>query len=115
MKYLLFFFVNNLIVTSAICQSSKLDQFIAMTNQMNSIQESVTGVKPSALKTVGDWSPFARQDMNAIWQSISLKGVNYYSLGEPKKDSNYSQRSDYKSPYYQAWFGTYIIDAKNQL
>jgi hypothetical protein len=115
MRYLLFLLLNNLAFASAICQSSKLDKFIAMTNQMNSEQELVTGVKPSALKTVGDWSPFARQDMNEIWQSISLKGVNYYSLGEPQKDSNYSQRSDCKSPYYQAWFGTYIIDAKNQL
>ena len=104
-------------MTSAICQSSKLDRFIAFTDRDSSAsaQESTTGVKPAALRTVGKWSPFARQDMNEIWQSISLKGVNYYSLGEPKNDSNYSQRSDYKSPYYQAWFGTYIIDAKNQL
>lgn len=114
MKYL-FFSLLNFIITSAICQSSNLDKFIAMTNQIKSNQDSITGVKPDALKTVGDWSPFAQQDMDKIWQSISLKGVNYYSMGEPKQDSNYSQRSDHKSPYYQAWFGTYVIDAKNQL
>lgn len=115
MRFLSLLLMNYFIVASAICQSSNLDKFIAMTWQMKCDQEQVTGVKPATLKTVGDWSSFARQDMNEIWQSISLKGVNYYSLGEPKKDSSYSQRSDYKSSYYQAWFGTYIIDAKNQL
>ena len=114
MKYL-FFLPLNLIMTYAICQSSNFDNFIAMTNQMKSNQDSITGVEPGVLKTVGDWSPFAQQDMDEIWQTISLKGVNYYSIGEPKRGSNYSERSDYKSPYYQAWFGTYVIDAKNQL
>ena len=114
MKYL-FFLLLNLTITSAICQSSNVDKFIAMTNQMKSNQDSITGVKPTPLKTVGAWSPFAQQDMDEIWKSISLRGVNYYSIGEPKQGSNYSQRSDCKSPYYQAWFGTYVIDAKNQL
>lgn len=56
MKYR-FVLLLNLIITSAICQSSNLDKFIAMTNHMKSNQDSITGVKPAPLKTAGDWSP----------------------------------------------------------
>lgn len=113
MKYFLFT-VLVLSILSANCQTN-VDKFVSMTYQRVSSQESATGVKPAPLKPLGEWSSFARQDMDGIWQRLSLKGVNYYSLGEPKKSENYSQRSDSKSPYYQAWFGTYVIDAKNQL
>ena len=114
MKQLLFLPLQ-LIVAFGICQTSNFDKFIVLTNTMISSQDSITGIKPAPLRARGDWSRFARQDMDDIWQSLSLKGVNYYSVGKPRPGSGYAQRSDFQSPYYQAWFGTYVIDAKNQL
>jgi len=48
-------------------------------------------------------------DMTSIWQSagIKAKGVNYFTIGAVKND--YSSRFAYKSPYYQAWLGGYIV------
>ncbi len=115
MKYLSLFLCGFLISASAFCQTSWLDENINLINSRTSPQETINGVKPAPLKQIAEWSPFFKQEMNEMWQSIGLKGMNYYAIGEPAKDKKYSQRSDFKSKYYQAWFGTYVIDAKNQL
>ncbi|HEY2721914.1 MAG TPA: hypothetical protein VGI82_09315 [Chitinophagaceae bacterium] len=115
MKYLDLFLCAILINASAFCQTSWLDAHINLINTKTSIQETINGVQPAPLKQIAEWSPFFKQEMNNMWQSIGLKGMNYYAIGEPAKDKKYSQRSDFKSKYYQAWFGTYVIDAKNQL
>jgi hypothetical protein len=115
MKYLNLFFSAVLISVSAFCQTSWLDANINLINTKPSIQETVNGVQPAPLKQIAEWSSFFKQEMNDMWQSIGLKGMNYYAIGEPAKNNKYSQRSDFKSKYYQGWFGTYVIDAKNQL
>jgi len=48
-------------------------------------------------------------DMTRTWHraGIKAKGVNYFTIGAIK--SNCSSRFDYQSPYYQAWFGGYIV------
>ena len=101
---------------AAICSGAqtRFDSYIKNV-QPASKQEGITNVKPSPFKIVGQWTPYFTQEMNDVWQSISLKGVNYYSLAEPLSKEGYSERGNYKSKYYQAWFGTYVIDAKAQL
>ena len=48
-------------------------------------------------------------DMTSIWNKAGIKaeGVNYFTIGTVK--NNISSRFDYKSSYYQAWFGGYIV------
>jgi hypothetical protein len=115
MKYLFLILCTVLINASASCQTSWLDENINLINSRTSAQETANAVKPAPLQQVAEWSPFFKQEMNRIWQGIGLKGMNYYSIGEPIKDEKCSQRSVFKSEYYQAWYGTYVIEAKNQL
>ncbi len=104
-----------LVVDCSFGQMPGVDQLVIMTNKQPSAQETANGVKPVLAQPSAGWTPFLRQDMNDIWQSISLQGVNYYCVGEPAAGSSYTERSDFKSGFYQAWFGTYVIDAKKQL
>ena len=96
-------------------QTAPIDQMVAMTNKKPLQQEMTDGVKAVLPIPAEGWTALLPQNMDEIWQTIGLKGVNYYSLGEPKAGNTYSERSNYKSKFYQAWFGTYIIDAKKQL
>jgi hypothetical protein len=88
---------------------------VIMTNKQSSTQEIADGVKPVLASTSDGWTPFISQNMDEIWQSIHLQGVNYYSMGEPAAGNSFSERSNFKSKFYQAWFGNYVIDAQNQL
>jgi hypothetical protein len=73
-------------------------------------QELDNGVKPVfeyLLK--GYISPF-KQNMNTIWESMEIKGMNYFTFGGTKTlFSKYVERSNPYSHLYQSWFGTYII------
>lgn len=53
-------------------------------------------------------------DMTPVWKrhGINAKGINYYTIGEIK--NQLSTRFDYKSPYYQAWLGGYIVQFDKQ-
>lgn len=96
-------------------QMSGVDQLVIMTNKQTSTQETANGIKPVLAQPSAGWTHFLRQDMNEIWKSIHLKGVNYYCVGEPAAGNSYTERSDFKSSFYQAWFGTYVVDARKQL
>lgn len=56
------------------------------------------------------WIASMKNQMNDIWDPIKADGVNYFMFAAPRTLlSNYSERSNPKSPYYQAWVGGYII------
>ena len=48
-------------------------------------------------------------DMTGIWRAagIEAQGVNYFTIGAV--ENNHSSRFDYRSPYYQAWLGGYLV------
>lgn len=96
-------------------QTSGIEQMVMMTNKQTLPQETDNGVKAVLPMPAEGWTPFLKQDMDQIWSSIGLRGVNYYCVGKPEAGKSYSERSDFKSKFYQSWFGTYIIEAKKQL
>jgi hypothetical protein len=52
-------------------------------------------------------------DMGQFWGPAGFpeRGTNYYSTGAPKDASTpYWERFNPVSPYYQTWFGTYVIN-----
>jgi hypothetical protein len=60
------------------------------------------------------WIAPMKNQMNEIWNPIRADGVNYYMFAKPKAwYSNYSERSNPISPYYQAWVGGYVIKVRD--
>jgi hypothetical protein len=60
------------------------------------------------------WIAPMKNQMNDIWNPIKANGVNYYMFAKPKTwISDYSERSNPISPYYQAWVGGYVIKARD--
>jgi len=52
--------------------------------------------------------------MNPMWQSIGAEGVNYYTFAGPSNLlRSYSERSEPRSPYYQAWVGGYVTKRRD--
>lgn len=47
--------------------------------------------------------------MDAIWEPLGARGVNYYSYGAPTQAGSFASRSDPQSPLYQAWLGAYVV------
>lgn len=76
-------------------------------------QEILNGVKPRFGYLPAPWiSPMIKQEMNQIWEPLNLKGMNYFTFAGPKNIlAKFVERSNPYSPYYQAWFGVYIIKA----
>jgi hypothetical protein len=55
-----------------------------------------------------------KNPMNDIWDPIKADGVNYFMFAGPRTFvSNFSERSDPQSPYYQAWVGGYVIKRRD--
>lgn len=48
-------------------------------------------------------------DMTSVWKNFGIDavGVNYFTMGHLK--NNISSRFVVESPYYQSWFGTYLV------
>jgi hypothetical protein len=60
------------------------------------------------------WVTPMKNQMNEIWNPIQANGVNYYMFAKPKTWlTAYSERSNPRSPYYQAWVGGYVIQARD--
>ena len=77
-------------------------------------QEIDTGVNPVFDHIPEGWNAPMKQSMNTIWKPLGIKGMNYFTFGKPKTVfSNYIERSNPRSPFYQAWFGVYVISSKN--
>lgn len=55
------------------------------------------------------WITPMKNLMNPIWQPIHAQGVNYFTFGAPANVfRTFSERSNPRSPLYQAWVGAYI-------
>ncbi|HUI62943.1 MAG TPA: hypothetical protein VLX90_22125, partial [Steroidobacteraceae bacterium] len=56
------------------------------------------------------WVAPLKNEMSEIWEPARVRGVNYYSFAGPRTWlHSYSERSDPRSPFYQAWVGAYVI------
>ncbi|HKV50294.1 MAG TPA: hypothetical protein VJO52_03760 [Gemmatimonadaceae bacterium] len=47
--------------------------------------------------------------MDRAWVTLSMRGTNFYAYGGPVAPRTFASRSDPASPFYQAWFGVYVI------
>lgn len=73
-------------------------------------QERSDGVAVSFDPASHLWVATMKNRMNEIWVPAKVEGVNYYSFGGPRTwFRSYSERSNPRSPYYQAWGGAYVI------
>ena len=55
-----------------------------------------------------------KNQMNDIWDPIKADGVNYFMFAAPRTLlSTYSERSNPRSQYYQAWVGGYVIKRRD--
>ena len=55
------------------------------------------------------WVKPMKNLMNTIWTPIQAKGVNYFTFAAPGNlFRSFSERSNPRSPYYQAWVGGYV-------
>ena len=73
-------------------------------------QEHADGVAIVFPKPPGVWISPMKNRMNEIWDPMKADGVNYYMFAGPRNWlQSYSERSDPRSLYYQAWAGGYVI------
>lgn len=60
------------------------------------------------------WISPMKNQMNDIWDPIKADGVNYFMFAGPRTPlSTFSERSNPRSPYYQAWVGGYVIKRRD--
>jgi hypothetical protein len=77
-------------------------------------QEKADGVAIVFAKPPSPWVMPMKNVMNPMWQSIGAAGVNYYTFAGPRNLlRSYSERSDPRSPYYQAWVGAYVTKRRD--
>jgi len=77
-------------------------------------QEKADGVAIVFAKPPSPWVMPMKNVMNSMWQSIGAEGVNYYTFAGPRNLlRSYSERSDPRSPYYQAWVGAYVTKRRD--
>lgn len=77
-------------------------------------QEKADGVAIVFAKPPSPWVMPMKNVMNPMWQSIGAEGVNYYTFAGPSNLlRSYSERSDPRSPYYQAWVGAYVTKRRD--
>ncbi len=73
-------------------------------------QERKDGVAIEFVPRSPHWVTVMKNEMNEIWLPAKVQGVNYYTFGGPRNPFRpYSERSNPRSPYYQAWIGGYVI------
>jgi hypothetical protein len=77
-------------------------------------QEKADGVAIVFAKPPSPWVMPMKNVMNPMWQSIGAEGVNYYTFAGPSNLlRSYSERSEPRSPYYQAWVGAYVTKRRD--
>ena len=78
------------------------------------LQERADGTRVEFAQLPSAWTSPMKNQMNEIWKSAGVEGVNYYSFAGPRTlFQTYSARSDARSPYYQAWVGAYVVRKKD--
>jgi hypothetical protein len=69
-------------------------------------QERTDGVTIVFAGIPSAWVKPMKNLMNPIWLPIQAEGVNYFTFAAPKNlFRTFSERSNPRSPYYQAWVG----------
>ena len=72
-------------------------------------QERQDGVAIDFIGITPAWVKPMKNLMNTIWTPIQAKGVNYFTFAAPGNlFRSFSERSNPRSPYYQAWVGGYV-------
>jgi hypothetical protein len=72
-------------------------------------QERKDGVAIYFASAPAAWVKPMKNLMNPIWVPIQAKGVNYFTFAAPGNLlRGFSERSNPRSPYYQAWVGGYV-------
>jgi hypothetical protein len=72
-------------------------------------QERKDGVTISFASTPSAWVKPMKNLMNPIWLPLHAEGVNYFTFAAPGNLlRSFSERSNPRSPYYQAWVGGYV-------
>jgi len=91
----------------------KIGAKMSMKNKDNT--EIAMNVRPKIHHISSGWSSLFKQNMNDAWKNLHLKGINYFLLGKPSILRGYVSRADINSKFYQAWFGVYVIQAKENV
>lgn len=88
---------------------------VALDHDSNLVaQERADAVQIVFAKPPHAWITPMKNQMNDIWRPIQAVGVNYYTFAGPRTwRQPYSERSNPRSPYYQAWVGGYVIKRKD--
>jgi hypothetical protein len=77
-------------------------------------QERMDGVTIDFGSTPTVWVKPMKNLMNPIWLPIQADGVNYFTFAAPGNWlRSFSERSNPRSPYYQAWVGGYVTKRKD--
>ncbi len=59
-----------------------------------------------------EWIAPIRTDMDDAWRPLGRHGINYFTFGAPANlFASHASHTDPGSPRYQAWFGTYVVEA----
>ena len=103
------------LVTVTSCTSLKIKIGAKMSMKYKDNLEYSMNVRPTINKKPNGWSNLFKQNMNDAWKKLNIKGINYFLVGKPKMLKGYVTRSDVNSKFYQAWFGVYIIQAKDRV
>ncbi len=97
------------------CTSLKVKIGAKMSMNYKDNLESKMNVRPKINHKPNGWSNLFKQNMNDAWKKLNIQGIFYFLLGKPKMFRGYVTRSDVNSKFYQAWFGVYVIHAKDQV
>lgn len=74
------------------------------------LQEREDGIAILFATPPAPWISPLKNEMNEIWAPQQLRGVNYYTYAGPNSwFARFSERSNPRSPYYQAWVGGYVV------
>ena len=77
-------------------------------------QERKDRVTISFASTPTAWVKPMKNLMNPIWLPIQAEGVNYFTFAAPGNLlRSFSERSNPRSPYYQAWVGGYVTKRRD--
>jgi hypothetical protein len=89
----------------------KTIRFVLVMCAVGVARQAAADVVPQFNYLAPGWLPLQTISLTPFWSAAGLPetGTNYYSLGAPLPGSPYWERFDPNSPYYQAWFGAYVV------
>ncbi len=109
------FFILFLSFSIFACTSIKVKVGSRISVKQQDSLENIMAIRPHFDYLPRKWSAMFKQNMNGVWKRLNIKGINYFAFGKPVLLKNHASRTDPNSMYYQAWFGTYVIQADKQV